>query len=60
MPICVYVNTNTPITGNLITLFGAHVGHAAMGFENLESIAGVSDFSSAGIQREAVPRMCTN
>lgn len=44
MPICVYVNTNTPITGNLIPLFGAHVGHAAMGFVNLESIAGVSDF----------------
>lgn len=44
MPICVYVNTNTPVTGNLIPVLGAHVGHASMGFVNLESIAGVTDF----------------
>ena len=44
MPVCVYVNTNTPITGGFIPVAHAHYGHAALGFINIEGIAGVSDF----------------
>jgi hypothetical protein len=44
MPVCVFVNTNTKITGGFLAIPGTRYGHAALGFENSESIDGVNNF----------------
>jgi hypothetical protein len=44
MPVCVFVNTNTAITGGFLAIPGTRYGHAALGFENSESIDGVNNF----------------
>ena len=44
MPVYVYVNTNTRLTGGFLSIPGTRYGHAALGFENSESIDGVNNF----------------